>query len=212
MRGTWQSIAQVEEAHRQTGISWRGAGDQPRVPLQVRVLEHQVKSAPLRISRQRSVRAEGDLLDSPVLPVVCYGAVSDQRRAIGVASHAFADVHTAIITINQSFAQDCLKPAYGRSGMDQAHGSVSANQEVRSLAEDVASAAVAPEGVDENPQVLESLEVEVEKAAAARFRGRLEGWSAHRIGDLVRDFDAAQLQMELLARIEGQLGDYVGVQ
>src|ERR1017187_6050427 len=87
-------------------------------------------------------------------------------------------------------------------------------QRVGSLAEEVASAAIAPVVVGDQTDVLHDLEVGVDRSAAARF-GRVlarGGLARRRVPQLKRPEDSRHFDVGSGARVERDLANDIGVQ
>src|SRR5580698_11123141 len=89
--------------------------------------------------------------------------------------------------------------------MDQGWRAVRPDDEVRRLAEDVAAAAVAPVVVGDQAEVLEDLEVEIHRYAAADLGGTGERGARLGVGDFVGDQDAGDFGVEPAGGIDGEL-------
>src|SRR5579872_5206779 len=163
---TRQRIAEVYKSHRKTGVTGRSARDQPWIPLQIRVLEHEVQSAPPGIFGKRKVGTNRTLLNGTILPVAGDRSISDQLAG-SIDGKVLSDVNAAIICIKHGSFASGLKSGYGRCGMHQRQVAICSDDEVRRLAENVASTAVAPEIIGENTEALEQFEIEIDGRATA---------------------------------------------
>src|ERR1017187_3323147 len=161
---TRKRVPNVEVDGAVAGMVQRAQGDIPGVPSQELVLAHHVDGAVLRILPNGLVDAERILpLDVVIAVRRTQEAVTNLGGAVGVKRHVLADPETAEIGVQQGLLRHGgFNAIHGAESVNRADAAVGAYDQVGSLAEDVAAAAIAQEIVGDEADILEDFEIPVD--------------------------------------------------